>query len=178
MDLVIFLTSVLPPAILDTSHLSLLLCYHSHLSQVRLYQTRSKLSMMRLELSKAKRFNLITFNLIRFEMIHDRIPYRIHERIHDRIHKSIHESIHTIFMTLFKTGFQNHHFWEANKAIPGKDPPLLSEAGEVSLSTYPLPVHLELPQKTTTFERQEKRALNNSPLSFELGPLRGPIGSG
>lgn len=34
MDLVIFLTSVLPPAILDTSHLSLLLCYHSHLSQI------------------------------------------------------------------------------------------------------------------------------------------------
>jgi len=34
MDLVIFLTSVLTPGILDTSYLSLLLCYHSHLSQI------------------------------------------------------------------------------------------------------------------------------------------------
>ena len=36
---------------------------------------------------------------------------------------------------------------------------LSSEAREVSLSTYPLPVHSKVPQETTSFERRAKGAL-------------------
>ena len=41
---------------------------------------------------------------------------------------------------------QNYHFWEASKASPDKMPPPLTR--EVSLSTYPLPVHHNLQPKS------------------------------
>ena len=46
-------------------------------------------------------------------------------------------------------------------------PSLSSEAREVSLFTYSLLVHSKAPQKTTTFERRAKEALNSAPLSLE-----------
>ena len=44
---------------------------------------------------------------------------------------------------------------------------LSSEAREVPLSTYPLPVHTKVPQKTTTFERRAKRALKSATLQLK-----------
>ena len=72
---------------------------------------------------------------------------------------------HIPLTSAFKSATENHHFWEVSKASPVKCPPsLLSEAREVSFSTYPLPVNSKVPQKTTTFERRAKWAPNKYPL--------------
>ena len=51
---------------------------------------------------------------------------------------------------------------------PWKVPPsLLSEAREVSLSTYPLPVHTKVPKKKHHFWKASKASPKRSPLSLE-----------
>ena len=68
---------------------------------------------------------------------------------------------------------ENHHFWEVSKVSPDKCPPLSQAKQEkfpFLISIYPLLVQHDLPQKTTTFERWWKQAIEKytyTPLSWE-----------